>query len=150
MSNGIRAGLEVRRKAVPPGAWSAIVPSIDVDEVPNRTLFALLAGYPSRLGLEPNFSLRGLPSDVTRRIKELYDEWDGDVHDASWVSYEELVATVERMTAVIEETARNQGIDVHELRQLHCSIGIDAVIAFLSIYCAYGYEARMVFWFTPL
>jgi hypothetical protein len=87
VSHGIKAGLEIRgTEGTPPATWHAVVPSVDVDEVPNRTLFALLAGYPSRLGLEPLLPLRGLPEDMTQPIKESYDEWGDVAYDASWVS----------------------------------------------------------------
>ena len=151
MSRGIKAGLEIRgTEGASPATWHAVIPSVDVDEVPNRTLFALLAGYPSRLGLKPLLPLRGLPENVTQPIKESYDEWGDAVYDASWVSYKELVATVERLTAAIEDLARGQGMDEHNLLRLHRGVSIDAVIAFLGVYHARGFETRMVFWFTSL
>jgi hypothetical protein len=151
MSSGIRAGLEIRDSAAMPHAiWIAVAPSIEVDEVPNRTVFTLLAGYPSRWGLEPLIPLRGLPPDLTPPIQDLYDEWGGSAFDASWVSYQELAATVERLTTTIEVFAKDQGHAEQDVVQLHRGISIDAVIAFLGVYHTRGFATRMVFWFTPI
>lgn len=151
MSSGFGAGLEIRgTEAMPPATWHAVVPSVDVDEVPNRTLFALLTGHPSRLCLASQLTARGLPTDVTRQVKDAYNKWAGMAYDASWVSYTELVATVERLTAAIEDEARSQGVDTHDLLYLHRGVSIDAVCAFLSAYHTHGFETRMVFWFTPI
>jgi hypothetical protein len=151
MSNGIEAGLEIRgTEAVPPTTWLPVVPSVDIDEVPNRSLFALLAGYPSRLGLEPGLRLRGLPSDLTRPIHERYNAWGGSAFDASWVNYEELVAAVQRMAAAVNEVAQRRGFATEDNSRLHRGVSIDAVIAFLGVYHARGFATRMIFWFTPI
>ncbi len=151
MSSGIHAGLEIRGTAsMPPATWIPIVPSIDVDELPNRTLFALLAGHPSRLQLEPLLTQRGLPSDVTRPIKEAFDSWGELAYDASWVSYEELVHVIDCMMAALEHEAHEQGFALHDLLRIHRSVSIDAVVAFLAVYHAHGFETRMVLWSTPI
>jgi hypothetical protein len=147
----MEAGLEIRGTAnMPPATWQAVVPFVDVNEVPNRTIFALLAGYASALSLGPLFSRRGLPHDVTRDIKERYEGWGGAAYDASWVSYEELRATIARLTAVIEESARRQALCADDLLRLRRGVSISAVTAFLEVYDQHGFETRMVFWFTPI
>lgn len=151
MSQGIRVGLEIRgTELMPPATWHAVVPSVDVDQVPNRTFFALLAGHPSRLRLEPLLALRGLPVDVTQQLKDAHDAWGSLAYDANWVCYEELVATGERMTAAIEIEARSTGRDALKLLRLHRDVSIDAIIAYLGVYHAYGFETRLVFWFTSM
>jgi hypothetical protein len=151
MSSGIRAGLEVRgTESMPPATWLAVALSVAVDEVPNRALFALLAGYPSPLGIDPVVSLRGLPRDLTRRLQELYDEWGDAAFDASWVSFEELRATAQRLTKAIEELAQKKSIAVDDFVRLQRGVSIDAVIAFLGVYDARGFDTRMVFWSTPI
>lgn len=151
MSGGIRAGLEIRgHDGTPPASWYAVAPSVHVDDVPNRTFFAVLAGHPSRLGLEPLLSLRGLPGDVPLEIRKLYDDWGGEAFDASWVSYDELVTVRQRVTSAIEDVARKHDVDAGNLLKLHVGVSIEAVIAFLGICQAHGFETRMVFWFTPI
>jgi hypothetical protein len=71
---------------MPPATWLAVIPPVDVDEVPNRTIFTLLAGYPTSLGAAPVVPLRGLPSDLTGPIQKLYNAWGGSAFDAGWVS----------------------------------------------------------------
>jgi hypothetical protein len=151
MSSGMEAGLEMRGTAnIPPATWQAVVPSVDIDEVPNRTIFALLAGYPSTLGLDPLFSRRGLPQDVTREIKERYEGWGGAAHDASWVTYTELRETLACLTAVLEDSARRQTLAADDLLKIRRGVSIVAVSAFLEVYHQHGFETRMVFWFTPV
>ena len=152
MSHGIEAGLEIRGTDImPPAVWYDIVPSVEIDEVPNRTLFTSLGGhYLPWLGLEPLVPVRGLPADVTQPLKERYDAWGGAAYDASWVTYEELVAAVEHMTTALAHLERHQDMDAPTLLRLHRGVSIDAVIAFLSVYHSRGFETRLVFWFTPI
>ena len=157
MSSGLRAGLEIREtvrvslpsyRGRPITTWFDVVPWVNIDWIENRTLFGVLAGYPSRLGIEPLIPPRGLPEDVSPTIRQRYDEWNGLAFDASWVTMDELVMMVERLTTALE--ARAEGAGLEELRKLHLNISIDAVIAFLTVYQERGFYPQMVFWSTPI
>jgi hypothetical protein len=151
MSSGIEAGLEVcGTESMLPVQWLAVAPSVLVDEVPNRTIFTLLAGHRSELGIDPVVPLRGLPRDVSKPIQELYDAWGGTAFDASWVTFEEIMATVERLTRALEELSQQNQMAPNEFIRLHRGISIDGVLAFLSVYQARGFNTRLVFWFTPI
>ena len=151
MSSGIRASLEIRGTDVmPPNTWMAVAPSVDVDEAPNRTIFALLAGYPSALHLAPILQLRGLPVDATGPVREQFSSWGDSTFEPSWVTYQELVGMVEYATKTLEDIALHRGAPFEDLLRHQRGVSLDAVIAFLGVYSARGYEARMVFWFTQV
>jgi hypothetical protein len=156
VSSGISAGLEIRETAKVPFPsnssesiipWFAIAPSIYINWVENRTLFNLLTGHPSWLGIEPPIPARGVPKDVTRDLRAQYDEWNGLAFDASWIP---LVMVVERITTAIKAMADAEGRDTEELLKLHRSVHIDAIIAFLTVYQERGFDTRIVFWATPV
>jgi hypothetical protein len=58
----------------------------------NYALFSALADVRNGFGIKPISQPRGLPGDVSYEIKELYeaDMQNLGVHNASWVSSEEL------------------------------------------------------------
>lgn len=153
MSHGIRAGLEIRGTVLmPPASWLAVVPCVDVDEVPNRALFTSLAGHElAWLDLQPLLPARGLPPDVTPALREQYEAWGGSAYDATWLSYEELVTAIKRMTAAyIAKGGTHTGGESGQLPLRQRGASIDAVVAFLAVYHSRGFETRMVFWFTPV
>lgn len=152
MSSGLRACLEIRGTAtMPPDRWVAVVPSVFIDEVPNRSLFTSLAGhYLPWLDLQPLFPSRGVPADATQGTKKSYEEWGGAAYDASWLTYQEFVTAVEHMSDAIAELERRQGREASSLLRLHQGVSIDAIIAFLAVYHSHGFETRIVFWFTPV
>ncbi len=41
--------------------------------------------------IEPIAEPRGLPSDISYEMKELYEKWEGDAHSMSWVTARELL-----------------------------------------------------------
>ena len=110
----------------------------------------MLAGHPSWLGIEPPIPARGVPEDVTRDVRAQYHEWNGLAFDASWVTLDELVMVVGRITTAVEAMADAKGQDTEELLKLHQSIHIDAIIAFLTVYQERGFGTRIVFWATPV
>lgn len=148
MSQGIRAGLEVR----PEGEkrWIAVVPSVDVDEVSNRTVFTLLAGHPSTLGVQPVVPVRGLPDDLSSPIRTLHDRWHGAASEASWVTLDELSDTLQQLTTRIAELSTQAGIPTADFMRQHRGVSMDAVIAFLGVYQSHGFDVRLVFWSTPI
>lgn len=151
MSHGIQAGLEIRVSSfIDSAVWRAIAPSIDVDEIANRTLFALLVGRVSWLNLEPGTNLRGLPGDVTIAVKAQYEAWNGGAYDASWVSYEELLAIAGQLSKALEDLAAGDRSELIQLLDQHCGVSIDAILAFMAVHHGRGIQTRMVFWFTPI
>jgi hypothetical protein len=159
VSSGMSAGLEIREtervplpsyRTGPIDTWFAVAPSIYINWVENRTLFNLLSGHASWLGIEPPISARGMPEDATREVRARYDEWNGLAFDAGWVTLDELVLVVGRLTTALSAMANADGQDINELLKLHRSICIDAVIAFLTVYQGRGFDTRIVFWTTPV
>lgn len=148
MSEGIHAGLEVR--AHRHTQWTVVVPSVDVDEVANRTIFTLLAGQPSTLGVQPVVPMRGLPSDLSAAIRTLHNQWGGTTSQANWVTLGEVSVTIQQLTARIAELSTQAGVPVDDFLRQHRGVSIDAVVAFLRVYESHGFDARLVFWLTPL
>jgi len=112
MSEGIHAGLEVRARGHK--QWTAVVPSVDVDEVANRTIFTLLAGKSSTLGVQPVVPIRGLPSDLSATIRTLHNQWGGTTSQANWVTPGEVNETIRLITAMTP--TQDGGLDQANVR----------------------------------
>ncbi|WP_410769609.1 hypothetical protein [Fontibacillus sp. BL9] len=57
----------------------------------NYTLFSLLAGVRNSYGLNPIHEPKGLPSDISYKVKESSDDWGGDGHSHSYLTAKELL-----------------------------------------------------------
>lgn len=56
----------------------------------NYALFAVLADVRNRDGLKPLAQPRGLPEDVSWKVQQESESWDGDGHSHSWFTLKEL------------------------------------------------------------
>jgi hypothetical protein len=150
MSTGIHAAVEIRRAGpVSNASWWLAANFVYVDEPANRVLFAILAGEPTILNIEPIAPMRGLPSDVTPRVRSTYEEWGPVATGVSWVTPSELALGIQRMEAAgdtIPESEREKEL----FRRNQIGVSSRAVLAFLSAYEANGYHARLLFWFTDI
>lgn len=54
-------------------------------------MFGLLAGVRNYSDIKPLSELKGIPKDVSRDVREEYDDWGMDAHSASWLYIDELV-----------------------------------------------------------
>lgn len=79
----------LERKDKNPGRfWIDFAKSIDIDR--GYYFFTLLAGVRDN-DLRPIISLpRGAPEDASWAFKSELEEWDGDAHSTSWVTFKEL------------------------------------------------------------
>jgi hypothetical protein len=149
MSHGIRASLEARRRAPDPEeSWWPLAVDIDVEDYRNRLLFTALAGEPTIFNIEPGAPPRGLPDDATSAVRRLYSTWEKAAWAASWVSYAELVTLIERRDTALRTAARANDGDEHALLAQHTSVSMQAILAYLAVYQASGYDVRLIFWFT--
>lgn len=142
MGCDIHAALEGR----PSGETTWWPLAIDVYIMRNYPLFGALAGVRSTT-IEPVAAPRGLPQDTTEQAQRFYGESTADAHSVSWVSYSELMQAVER--------ARDAWRRYYEAKQRTMTSEVDqwmntsiqAILDYLAIYEANGFETRMVFFF---
>ena len=109
----------------------------------NYALFGALAGV--RNVQIQHISPRGIPKDISNKVKEEYKKWDSDAHTPSWLSLEELMDTD------VEDLLLRRKIDRTYLTEF-----VNQLKKFLE-YKFYSYELvklyenkqnfRVVFWF---
>lgn len=69
---------------------------VDVYDGRNYDLFALLANVRNRGYIKPICEPRGFPEDCCAEIKEEFEVWEYDGHNASWFTLKELMAAFEQ------------------------------------------------------
>lgn len=57
----------------------------------NYSLFSILAGVRVHGDVTPISPERGIPEDASPTVAEVYEDWGGDAHSASWYSLDELL-----------------------------------------------------------
>jgi hypothetical protein len=62
------------------------------------TLFGYLAGV--RSIEKPIVEPRGLPEEMSDGLKELYEEWEGDAHTESWLTFREMRSLPEKFRSL--------------------------------------------------
>ncbi len=99
----------------------------------NYDLFALMAGVRNSDEIEPVAESKGLPDDLSMIARLQYKIWDGDAHNCSWLSLDELRTVAKR--------CRKASIYSNE---------IDDVIESCEEYLRFNEnvtDVRLVFWF---
>jgi len=148
MSGGIRAALEARLTSNSRDShWWLLADEVYVDEPANRLLFAVLAGEPTIVPIDPPVPVRGLPNDVTSKVKASHADWRASTTVVNWVSYRELVATVEQFKTWI---VRNPEELKSSLVANQIGTSIDAILSYLAVFEANYFETRLIFWMTPI
>lgn len=159
MSRGIHAVLEARQlREDGASGWWTLASDPDIDWHPNKVLFGLLArdpgdDYASYLaqtfdlhGLEVIAGPRGVPTDSSLTMDTLREQWGDSAEDVSWVTCDELASTVERLHAAFRQT---KGIN-HDLSVVFdVGVSVRAILAYLAVYQANGYETRIIFFTAP-
>lgn len=143
MSAFFRASLEVQW---PLGDrhWSVSIATIEGITNRNKLFFSLLAGGSEHFSIKPISQLRGLPDDVNDEIRTIYKNWGDMAFDASWATYPELIAGIEKLYQAAELVAEDPSTFVSRC----LSVNLRAVLAYMGTLFTEGELPRLVFWQT--
>lgn len=138
MGTDIHCYVERRTKVGRTKRWAHVAREIDFEVEPedglrpfafvqldrNYSLFDLLGR-----GAAPIMPSRGLPKDLSPEVRAEAARWEGDSHDHSWLTLEELLAHDWSVHEYVEEFAT---LTLHQLHRLGSPTDVRLVFYFDS------------------
>lgn len=89
MGCDIHGWIEVRQFEFDPKYWTtAVNAGMLLDR--NYDMFGCLFGVRNYTNFKPIANNRGVPDDVSKKVRKEIDDWAGDGHSHSYITYEEM------------------------------------------------------------
>ena len=122
MGSDIHVYIEYRHKSWNLANWCNFGGTFNLGR--RYAIFARLAGVRDFEDVD-HIAPRGLPKMLSHDTRYAYEDWQGDTHDASWLTLEEWEHALS---------------DIEDLEY-------ETVAAIMRFYKSEGFETRVVFWF---